>query len=99
MKCLIPLILLAACGAQPSPFMIGAKRSDVEVAGRAYSVFWTDTTVEVIRLGWAANGEHRGIRETMIELAGTVTGCRLNEPSLTGDSGVMRGTITCPSAA
>ena len=99
MKRLIPLILLAACGAQPAPFMIDAQRRDMQVAGRAYSVFWTDTTVEVIRLGWAANGEHRGIRETMIELARTVTGCRLDEPSLTGDSGEMRGRITCPSGA
>ena len=99
MKYLIPLILLAACGAQPTPFMAGAERRDIDVAGRSYSVFWTDKMVEVIRLGWAANGEHQAIRETMKDLASTVTGCRLNEASLTGDSGEMRGRITCPIGA
>ena len=99
MKWLIPLILLAACGAQPSPVMIGAQRQDVVVAGRSYTVFWTKTMVEVIRLGWASNGEHQGIRATMLDLAATVTGCKLNAASMTGDSGEMRGRITCPSGA
>lgn len=99
MKWLIPLILLAACGAQPTPLMMGAQRQDVTVAGRQYTVFWTDRLVEVIRLGWASPGQHQGIRTTMIGLIPQVTGCRLNERSLTGDSGEMRGRITCPSGA
>ncbi len=96
MRWLIHLILLAACGAQPSPFMLGAQRLDVSVAGRSYTVFWTDRMVEVIRLGWASRGEHQAIRATMIGLVPQVTGCRLNESSLTGDSGEMRGSINCP---
>ena len=99
MKWCIPLILLAACGAQPSPVMIGAQRQDVVVAGRSYTVYWTPHLVEVIRSGWAANGEHQGIRATMIDLASTVTGCRLTATSLTGDSGEMRGRIICPNGA
>ena len=90
------LILLGACGAQPSPTMMGAQRAAVEVAGRSYVVFWTPRRVEVIRLGWASPGEHQGIRATMLELIPQVTGCRLNERSVAGDSGVMRGAITCP---
>ena len=96
MKRLIPLILLAACGAQPSPLLHGAQRQDVTVAGRHYSVFWTERMVEVIRLGWASPVQHQAIRATMIELIPQFTGCRLNERSLTGDSGDMRGRITCP---
>ena len=99
MKWCIPLILLAACGAQPSPVMLGAQRWDGVVAGRAYTVFWTPHLVEVIRRGWASNGEHQAIRATMIDLATTVTGCRLNANSLTGDSGEMHGQITCPGGA
>ena len=99
MKHLIPLILLAACGAQPTPLMMGAERQEVEVAGRSYTVFWTDTMVEVIRLGWASPGQHQAIRATMIGLVPQVTGCRLNERSLMGDSGEMRGQITCPDGA
>ena len=96
MKFLILLILLAACGAQPSPLLMGAQRQDVTVAGRQYTVFWTERLVEVIRLGWASPGQHQAIRATMIELIPQVTGCRLYERSLTGDSGEMRGYITCP---
>lgn len=97
MKPFFLLILLAACGAQPSPLIIGDRqRQDVVVAGRQYSVFWTERQVEVIRLGWASPGQHQSIRATMISLITTVTGCRLNERSLTGDSGEMRAYITCP---
>lgn len=99
MRWLIPLILLAACGAQPTPMLMGAQRQSVEVAGRSYTLFWTDHMVEVIRHGWANPGEHQGIRATMIELIPQVTGCRLNERSLTGDSGEMRGAISCPKGA
>jgi hypothetical protein len=100
MKRLIPLILLAACGAQPTPLMVGDRqRQDVVVEGRSYTVFWTDRMVEVIRLGWASPGQHQGIRATMISLIPEVTGCRLNERSLAGDSGEMRGRITCPDGA
>lgn len=98
MKRLVALILLAACGAQPAPQMQGAQRRDVEVAGRSYAVFWTERRVEVIRLGWAAAGQHQAIRAVMIGLIPQVTGCRLNERALRGDSGEMRGRITCPRA-
>ncbi len=97
MKRLIPLILLAACGAQPSPLLHGAQRQDTTAAGRHYTVFWTPRLVEVIRLGWASPGEHQAIRATMIGLIPQVTGCRLNQASLSGDSGEMRGRITCPT--
>ena len=96
MKRLLPLVFLAACGAQPSPLLLGAQRRDVVVAGRSYTVFWTERMVEVIRLGWASPGEHQGIRATMIGLIPEVTGCRVNERSLTGDSGEMRGAVNCP---
>jgi hypothetical protein len=76
--------------------MLGAERRDVVVSGRSYAVFWTPRRVEVIRLGWASPGEHQGIRATMLDLIPQVTGCRLNERSITGDSGEMRGAITCP---
>jgi hypothetical protein len=98
MKRLIPLILLAACGAQPSPLMIGALRADVTRDGRQYTVFWTAKLVEVIRLGYAKPGEHQGIRATMIALIPEVTHCKLRENTLTGDSGEMHGYITCPKA-
>jgi hypothetical protein len=33
----------------------------------------------------------------MIELIPRVTGCKLRESSLTGDSGEMRGSLDCPA--
>ena len=95
MNRLIPLLLLAACGAQPAPEFFGATRADVTRDGRQYTVFYTDKRVEVIRLGYAARGEHQGIRATMIDLIPQVTGCKLSEKLLQGDSGEMRGSIRC----
>lgn len=89
------ITLLAACGAQPAPEFFAAKRVDVTRDGRSYTVFHTDKRVEVIRLGYAGRGQHQAIRATMIALIPEVTGCKLNEASLQGDSGEMRGNIRC----
>jgi hypothetical protein len=101
MKHLIPMILLtflAACGASPAPeFMVGATRTDVNVNGRNYTVFQKGERVEVIRLGYATRGQHQEIRATMIELIPRVTGCNLQESTLQGDSGEMRGSLSCPA--
>ena len=77
--------------------MVGAHRQDIVVAGRSYTVLWTLHLVEVIRLGWAAPGEHQAIRTTMVNLIPQVTHCNLAGSSLTGDSGEMHGLITCPA--
>lgn len=95
MRFLLILLCLAACGASPAPEFIGAQRRDVTIDGRAYTVFYTHRRVEVIRLGYASAGEHQAIRATMIALIPKVTGCRLSERSLTGDSGEMRGSLFC----
>ena len=97
MKAVIPLIFLVACGASPAPEFMGATRSDVTVNSRTYTVFQKGERVEVIRLGYAQRGEHQEIRATMIELIPQVTGCKLREASLIGDSGEMRGTLNCPA--
>ena len=95
MKRLIPLIFLAACGAQPTPFMMGAERMEATKGGRQYVVFKKENTVEIIRLGYAGRGEHQTIRADMIALIPEVTGCTLVEATLQGDSGEMRGRINC----
>lgn len=88
-------LLLAGCGAQPAPEFLAARRADVSRDGRAYTVFFTDRRVEVIRLGHASGGQHQAIRATMITLIPEVTGCKLVESTLQGDSGEMRGSIRC----
>ncbi len=95
MRRLLPLLLLAACGAQPAPEFLGARRVEVTRDGRAYTVFHTDKRVEVIRLGYARRGEHQAIRATMIALIPETTGCKLVDSTLQGDSGEMRGSIRC----
>ena len=95
MKRLIPLIFLAACGAQPTPLMMGAQRLEATRNNRQYVVFKKEKTVEIIRLGYARRGEHQAIRADMIALIPEMTGCNLTESSLQGDSGEMRGRITC----
>lgn len=96
MKALLSLLFLAAC-ASPAPEFMGAKRTDIGLNGRDYTVFQKGERVEVIRLGYARRGEHQDIRATMIELIPRVTGCRLRENTLQGDSGEMRGSLDCPA--
>jgi hypothetical protein len=94
MRLLLPLFL-AACGAQPTPLMLGAERVEVTRDGRTYVVFVKDNMVEVIRLGYARPREHAGIRQTMIALIPQVTGCDPLPSTLTGDSGEMRARLRC----
>ena len=96
MKRLIPLIFIAGCGASPAPEFMNATRTDITVNGRSYTVFQKGERVEVIRLGYARRSDQQEIRATMIELIPTVTGCKLRENTLQGDSGEMRGTLSCP---
>jgi hypothetical protein len=93
---LISLLVLAACGAQPTPGLWGAERFDVNRDGRDYVLFKKGNQIEVIRLGWAKRGEHQAIRATMIDLILEVTGCQPVPSTLQGDSGEMRGRIRCP---
>ncbi|WP_430464652.1 hypothetical protein [Tabrizicola sp.] len=92
---LFALVALAACGAQPAPEFFNAQRSEVTRDGRKYVVFHTQNRVEVVRLGYAPRGAHQAIRATMIEVIPQVTGCKLVESTLQGDSGEMRGNIRC----
>lgn len=96
MKALILLLILAGCGAQPAPEFFNATRVDLSREGRQYTVFYTEKRVEVIRQGYAQKVEREDIRAQMIALIPEVTGCKLNEHSLQGDSGEMRGSIRCP---
>lgn len=96
MRILALLLALTACGAQPAPQMWGATRTDVIRDGRQYTIFQKGKQVEIIRLGWANPGEHQAIRAVMIGLIPEVTGCRLVETTLQGDSGEMRGRVVCP---
>ncbi|MDZ4095595.1 MAG: hypothetical protein U1D35_11910 [Paracoccaceae bacterium] len=98
LRALILTLTLTACGPQPSPLFFGAKRTDISRDGRNYTVYHTEKTVEVIRLGYAVHGEHRAIRATMIALIPEVTGCRLVASTLQGDSGEMRARIICPKS-
>jgi hypothetical protein len=97
MKRLVIPLFLAACGAQPTPLMLGADRVEVTRDGRQYVVFVKENMVEVIRLGYARGGEHAGIRATMIALIPEVTGCDPVQSTLTGDSGEMRARLRCPA--
>lgn len=91
----IALVSLLACGAQPAPTMLGAQRFEARVDGRDYVVFLKGNQAEIIRLGWAAPGAHHRIRATMMELVPDLTGCALVPSTWQGDSGEMRGRVTC----
>lgn len=95
MRLILFALFLTACAASPAPEFFGAKRVEVAREGRSYTVWHTEKRVEVVRHGYAKPGEHQEMRATMIALIPEVTGCKLYEKSLQGDSGEMRGTIRC----
>jgi hypothetical protein len=92
---ILALLLLTACTSSPMPQMAEAAKVEITAGGRDYTVWFTENQVEIVRHGWASPGEHQQIRATMIALIPQVTGCTLNEASLRGDSGEMRGSIRC----
>ncbi len=92
---LFALLFLTACAASPLPGMAGARMEKVSMNGRAYTLWYTQTRVEIVRHGWANPGDHQQIRADMIALIPQVTGCTLSEPTLTGDSGEMRASLRC----
>ena len=98
MRAALALVLVAALAAcdSPTPGMGGGERWEVTRNGRSYVVYLRDEQVEVIRMGYARRGEHQAIRAEMIDMIPVVTGCRLSSGSLRGDSGAMRGRVSCP---
>lgn len=75
--------------------MRGGERHEVERNGRSYVLYHTDTMAEVIRLGYARPGEHAAIRTDMVDMIPVVTGCRVDESSVKGDSGEIRAKLRC----
>jgi hypothetical protein len=75
--------------------MMGAERFDATRDGRAYTVFLKGNQAEVIRLGWASPGQHQAIRATMIDIVPQLTGCKIVPSTWQGDSGEMRGRVSC----
>lgn len=96
MRWILPLLICAACGAQPAPLMFGGARHKTTVDGRDYVVYKKENRVEVIRLGHAGRAEHDRIKATMIGIVPWLTGCDVIPASVEGDSGAMRARVSCP---
>jgi hypothetical protein len=95
MRPVLALVLcLAACDS-PAPAMMGATRHEVEHDGRTYVVYHLDNRVEVIRMGYAGFGAQRAVLAGYPEVVEAATGCRLIPSSVRGDSGEMRGRVSC----
>ena len=92
---LLTLLLLTACAASPAPSMHGAQSQTATLNGRDYTIYWTSSDFEIVRHGWASPGEHRQIRADMLTLVPRVTGCTILDSAVTGDSGEIRGPLTC----
>lgn len=87
-------LLVSAC-ASPSPEFFGATRTAVTIDGRDFTVFRSDTRVQVIRHGYAGPAAQRDIPDQMLRAVIVATGCRPVAASFQGDSGERRGRITC----
>lgn len=90
------LLILAACGAQPAPALLGGARHETTVEGRDYVLYRKGDRVEVIRTGGAAPQDGARLRATMIGLIPWLTGCDPIASSVTGDMGEIRARVRCP---
>jgi UDP-N-acetylmuramate-alanine ligase len=92
MRVIFLVLLLAACDASPAPQMMGARKVNVTVDGRGYTVWRKGTAFEVVRHGWASPGQHKAVEATMLAVVAQVTGCTPKVER--GDSAEIRGTLT-----
>lgn len=101
---LLPLCLLAACGAQPAPQFFNAERHDLTLGGIEFAVFLKDEYAEVIRLGgYLPMAERDRVPALMQQAAALAAGCPVAgpargfyaSPSLPGDTGEARFEMAC----
>lgn len=90
------LALLAACGAQPAPALLGGARHETTVAGRDYVLYRRGDRVEVMATGGAPPPDDARARATMVGLIPWLTGCTPVAASVTGDASEIRARVRCP---
>ena len=92
---LLPVLAVLCACASPSPQFFGAKRQEVVVDGRQFTVFQDQNRVQVVRHGYARPAARRDIPDQMMRAVLQATGCAPQEASFQGDSGEMRGRVKC----
>lgn len=96
---LLPLMLMLAACASPSPRYFNAVRHDITLQGIDFAVFHDDTSAEVIRLGYLTRRQRDGVPALMAQAAEETTGCRVIPNSLRsripGDTGEARVSLQC----
>lgn len=94
----ILLLLLSAC-ASPSPGYFDASRRDITLQGIRFAVFHTETSAQVIRLGYLTRRERDAVPGLMVEAAEKASGCKAIPSSLRtripGDTGEGRVSMDC----
>ena len=96
---LLPLLLLAACGASPAPKFFGATRHDITLGGINFVVFHKDNAAEVVRLGYLTRAGRAPVPDLMAQAAEQTTGCKVIPSSmitgLPGDTGEAKFRLDC----
>lgn len=99
MKQLIPLLLLAACGASPAPQFFGAERHEITLGGIPFVVFHKENKAEVVRLGYLTRAERAAVPDLMVQAVERTTGCKVIPGSIVtgvpGDTGEARFRLRC----
>jgi len=100
---LLPVLLFAACGAQPGPAFFGAERQELNLEGISFVVFRRGDHAEVIRLGYLSRAEREAVPALMARAAAQATGCTVTgpgrgiwaSPSRLGDTGEATFRLSC----
>jgi hypothetical protein len=91
---LIILASLLGC-ASPSPLYSGGKKGVIAIDELTYTVFFTDTSAQVIRTGLASPSRQAVVPSEMIYAVEQVTKCDVLEATLKGDSSIAEVELTC----
>ncbi|MGA0617639.1 hypothetical protein [Paracoccus sp. KR1-242] len=96
---MIPLLLVLAACASPSPEFLAAPRHDLQIDGIDFAVFQKANRAEVIRLGYLSRRDRERVPGLMMQAAEQASGCRAIPFSLKtrvpGDTAEARINLKC----
>lgn len=90
------VVMIAAC-ASPSPAFFGAQKTEVTRDGMRFAVFQKGETAQAIRLGYANRAARRDMAMRLAVVMEEVTGCKIRQSTLAGDTTELRAKLTCPN--
>ena len=75
--------------------MRAGQHFETRLEGVNFTIWQQADRIEVIRHGFARQGDHARLKGLMVQAAEAATHCSLRGDSIEGDTGVMRARLAC----